>query len=404
MRRNTSRRLSISALFASTLLFAGCGGSGSAPATGGAPLAPAMSSPGVVTTQSGTLTLTFPRSGYGASKTARARSPQYISPNAAAIVITVVSINGVTTLPAGVPSPATVQLSTAPGGNCSISGSTETCVIPVPTPAGSVAYNFQILGPAPANAVLSENNVTQTIVAGTGGTNIATVLLGLVAGVSVAPPSFAFGVPSTAPIIISSLDATGATITGTSGFWQPFTLTDNDTQDGTSLSDGAQHGATVTVMSPNDVVDLVYPGAGLNPPAAFTFTVSGASIPPGYPAAGSETPQGAVAFTGTYVDSLATGGSPSDPNWTAQTLFFGTVSATLPFTATQSGYGGGFTVTLDPTTCGGGTPIVTIASADQKTFNVTANAFGICKATVTGGSGASATLWLSITTANLNIQ
>jgi hypothetical protein len=277
-------------------------------------------------------------------------------------------------------------------------------VIPLPTPPGSVAYNFQILGPAPANAVLSENNVTQTIVAGTNGASVPAVLLGVVAGVSVTPPSFAFGVPSTAPIVILSQDATGATITGLSSFWQPYTLTDNDTQDGTSLTDGAQHGASITVMSPNDVVQLVYPGAGPNPPATFNLTVGGASIPPGFPPAGSETPQGPVAFTGTYVDGVATGGLSTDPNWNAQTLFFGALSSTLPFTATQSGYGGGFTVTPDPTTCDTPTAIATISSADQKTFSVTANAFGTCKLTVTGGSGANATLWLSITTANLNIN
>jgi hypothetical protein len=404
MHRNKGRRLYVSALFAGTLLFAGCGGSGSAPANGGVPSAPASLSPGAVTTQSGTITLTFPRPGTGASANARTRSPQYVSPNAAAIVITVVSVNGVTTLPPGVPSPTTVQLATSgPSQNCSISAGLETCTIPIPMPPGSVAYNFQILGPAPANAVLSENNVTQTIVAGTSGTNVSAVLLGVVAGVSVAPPGFAFGVPSTGQIVILSKDATGATITGLSNFWQPYTLTDNDTQDGTSLTDGAQHGSSVTVMSPNDIVELVYPGAGANPPAPFTFTVSGGSIPPGSPPVGVDTPQGAIAFTGTYVDSVATGGNSGDPNWNAQTLFFGTLPSTLPFTASQPGYGGGFTVNLDPATCGGSTPIATLSSADQKTFNVTAKAVGICKATVTG-SGASATLWLSVTAGNVSVQ
>jgi hypothetical protein len=405
MRRDKSRRLYVCALFAGTLLLAGCGGGGSAPATGSVPSAPATLSAGA-TAQSGTITLTFPRPGSAATANARRRRPQYVSPNAAAIVITVVSVDGVTTLPPGVPSPTTVQLSTPPAAasNCTISGGFESCTIPIPTPPGSVAYNFQILGPAPTNAVLSEGNVTQTIVAGTSGANVATVLLGLVAGVSVAPPSFAFGVPSTARIIISSTDATGATITGSSNFWQPYTLTDNDTLDGTSLTDGTQQGPSVTVMSPNDVVNLVYPGLGPNPPATFTFTVSGASIPPAFPPAGSETPQGAVAFSGTYTDSTATGGNIADPNWSQQTLFFGAINSTLAFTATQSGYSGGFTVTLDPTTCGSGTPIATISSADQKTFNVTANAFGICKATVTGGGGANALLYFSIKTANLSLN
>jgi hypothetical protein len=390
-----------SALIAGALLLAGCGGGGgSAPSSVPEAVAPSGNT-GTAKAQSGTITLRFPARG----TSSHARSPQYVSPSSAAIVITIVSVNGITTLPPGVPSPTTVALSTLPGGNCTVTLGIESCVIPVPTPPGSVVYNLQILGPAPANAVLSENTFTLTILAGANGANYSAALLGLVAGVNLTPPSFAFGVPSNGAVVIQPLDATGATITGTSTFSAPFTLTDNDTQDGTSLTNtnGPQAGASVTVFGPSDVIKLVYPGGGPNPLAPFTLTVSGASIPAGYtPGGGTVTPQGAVAFTGTYVGSAATGVAPGDPNFGAQTLFFATIGQQLTFTATQSSYSGPFTIALDPTTCTG--PVATYTTADQKTFAVTAAALGICKATVTGGSGANATLWLSVTTANFNIQ
>jgi hypothetical protein len=379
-----------------------CGGGSGSPAISALGSTPSLTGSGTAATmaaQTGTITLSFPIPSR-TSGSAHVRAPQYVSPNTASITITVVSVNGSTTLPAGVPSPTTVQLSSAPGGNCTVTFGLESCVIPIPTPPGTVVYHLVLQ--SATGAILSENTVTETIAAGTSGANFPVQLLGLVAGVTVAPPQLVAGTPFSGTLMITSNDASGAPITGSTSFFQPYTLTDNDTSGATSLSvNGGPPMQSVTVTSPTEVVTLNYSGQAITP---FTFTVSGASIPPGSTTAGTEAPQTtAIQFTGTLLDTAATGGVPTDVNWQQSTLFFDSIGQSESFSVSQAGQSS-FSVALDPATCGGSPAVVTVHTTNNVTFNVTANANGICKATVTGSPGVTQSLWFSSTTGSFAVN
>ena len=109
-----TRALAVAAL----LVLTGCGGGGGS----SAPQVPVPLPTSTVTAPhevgKATLTLTIPPAAAPASA---ARAPRYVSPNSAAIQVTINSVDGNTTLPAGVPRTTTVALSSAPGGNCTTS-------------------------------------------------------------------------------------------------------------------------------------------------------------------------------------------------------------------------------------------------------------------------------------------
>jgi hypothetical protein len=384
---------------ASLVLLAGCGGGGgSAPAPQQPPV---QATPAALVPAAGsaTLTLDVPRSSSSAG-----RAPKYVSPNSAKLVVTVLTVNGNAPSATQVPpalNPETFTLSTAAGGNCTVSPSGETCTVTIPAPTGQVTYQFDVFDSA--NNKLSTNTLTYTIAAGSS-PNLQAQLKGIVNTVAVTTPTLTAGTSFSGPITVQAFDASGALITGSAPYNNPFTLTDNDATGATSLTDGGTTGLVVTVGGPNDVVILNFDGEDIDP---FTIT---ATIP-GKPATTVATVQinhSPVTFPGTPNDTQR----PTDPNFNQPTLAFTSIPSTQQFTAAQVGWSDhgthGFTVALDPATCGSGAAaVVTVAPAagtNNRTFNVTSQNPGVCKGTVTGGPPGhpqSGTIWFSVATSQI---
>lgn len=246
--------------FASLFVVAACGSgnSGIAPRDG-APLSNLTSA---------SLTITVPRGPSSAQRT-----PRFVSPNSASILITVLTVNGAAPTAAQVPpavNPTSVALSTAGGGNCTVTTAGETCTVPLPVPTGSVQYLLQVKDAA--SHVLSRNTVTFTVLPGVANQTFTAVLDGVVASVTVQVPAVHAGTAFSGPITVNAFDASGAGIAGAAPYANTFTLTDSDTTGHTSLTVNGVTATTVTVTSPNDVVLLNYDGAP-DPPFTVTATI-----------------------------------------------------------------------------------------------------------------------------------
>jgi hypothetical protein len=374
---------------ASFLLLAACSGGGGSSSSPAVP-APLQTSSPITSGSTATLTLSF-----SLDDLSKGRKPLFVSPNATSIQITVNSVNGNTTLPAGVPRTTTVALSTAPGGNCTVAGSTETCTIPIPAPPGVVSYTFSTFDAS--NNLLASITVSFTIVSGSSNTGLTTTLDGVVKTVPMTVPTLAAGTPQNNPCTIvpfTAKDASGATITGNAPFLFPFTVTDNDNSGHTYLTlNGVGSAGTlvVTVTANSDVVRVCYDGQAVS---SFSLTVSGNGATGG----GGGTVLQPITFSGTTPDDSAHGGTNADPNFNQPTLtFLGPGAATQPFGVSESGYSGTFTAVLDAATCGtGGSAVATIATSDNKNWTVTPKNAGLCKVTVSDTLGQSNVLWIRV--------
>lgn len=201
--------------------------------------------------------------------------PAYFSPNAAALSITVLSVNGSPPTVAQAPvNPTSVALSRAVGGNCTDGYDSWRCTVPLTVPTGAVTYLLQVKD-ATGN-ILARNTVTFTV---PGGTNQAfsAVVNGVVAKVHVFLPTLfpppPFGL-SPSGMTLWVYDASGWIMLGSTPFANAFTLTDDDPTIHTSLTNNGVTGKTITVRAPSDVVIFNYDRTPI--PA---FTVS-ATIPP----------------------------------------------------------------------------------------------------------------------------
>lgn len=333
-----------------------------------------------------------------------ARAPQSTGRVASAassetLTVTINTVNGSTTLPANVP--ATTQIALALGGNCTQSGSGETCTVTIPAPPGTVDYRFDIKDSA--NTVIGTFSLTTTNAPGQ--TSVGNGQPPMVA-VAVKSVSLALNgtlTPGTAAdvaVTVTARDANGSVITGTKDFARPVMLADGESTSATGLAlDGGTLAKTVSIASPAHTVTLHYDGSAI-PPFALTasgdtFPTSSITVTPG---------SGSIAISGTTLDTIAA----SDPNYEQPTLYFDVVGKTRSFTASEPGWsdhGHGFTVTPDPATCGSGaSAIVTVASSDQLTFNVTSANGGLCKLTVSDGLGTSTRVWASVSTATIGVH
>ena len=177
------------------------------------------------------------------------RGPRYVSPNSASLRTTVKTVNGQPPTSTQVPqNPSTTALSTAQGGNCTVTPAGETCTVTIPTPTGTVVYQFDLLDSN--NNVLATNTVTFTIAAGSNNPALAAQLDGVVATVTVTAPNLQPGTSFSGPITVNAYDASGALIVGAAPFANPFTLTDTDGTTHTSLTDGSTTGKSVTDGEP----------------------------------------------------------------------------------------------------------------------------------------------------------
>ena len=363
---------------------AACGGGGSSSGTG---VVQANATPVPANPQSGavSLTLTVPRPG----TLSGARHPSYVS----------TATQSVTIRPQGGPTQTFTIAQSSPA--CATTPGGTTCTFGASAPVG--ADTIAIATFASSNGTgtpLSTATITVTVVSGASNPVTAN-LNGVVASVTTSTPTLDAGTSFSGPITVQAFDAAGAPIVGSAPYANPFTLTDGDASGGTSLTDNATTGLTVTVSGPNDVVILNYDGSAIDP-----FSIS-ATLPGQAAGAGGSTTvtviNQPVTFPGTPSDAVA----PSDPNYHQATLTFSSIPQTLPFTAAQIGWSDhgthGFAVTLDPVTCGtGAAAVVTIAVAagtNNRTFNATSQHAGLCKATVTGGPSAhpsTGTIWFKV--------
>ncbi len=245
-------------LVASLGALAACGG-------GSVPSQQQSNSTASIPTQSATVTLFVPRSGASSS----VRAPRFVSPNAATLIVTTLTVNGNAPTSAQVPpsaNPTTATLSTGTGGNCTAVTGGLSCTVAVPAPTGAVKDSFQLEDGA--SNLLATNVATLNV---TGGSQtFAVQLMGVVRTVTVVAPSLHYGTAFSGPITVSAFDASGAQIVGSAAFANPFTLTDGDATGHTSLTDNATTGTSVTVGSPNDVVILNYDGSNATPTFAIT--------------------------------------------------------------------------------------------------------------------------------------
>ncbi len=348
---------SCSALLIAAIGLAACSGGGGS--TTLAPQPAATTTP--ISGASGTLTLTIPR-----NPNAVRRGPQYVSPNSVSLRTTVKTVDGQPPTSAQAPqNPSTTVLSTGTGGNCTVGPNGETCTVAIPTPSGTVVYQFDLLDVS--GHVLATNTVTLQIAAGSN-PSVQAQLDGVVATVTVTAPNLQPGTSFSGPVTVNAYDASGALIFGSAPFANPFTLTDTDGSSHTSLTDGGTTGKTITDGGPNDVVILNYDGTYV-PSFTITATVNGQTTTSG---------------TVTVLNAPVT----ATPN----TLTF--VSSAGPsqnFTASQPGYNGTFSATSADAT------IATVSpTSGSGTFTVTPHAAGSITITVTGGGGLTTTVTVNV--------
>jgi hypothetical protein len=317
------------AVVASLALLAGCGGGGGSSPAPQQPVTNPTTTP--VTSQSATVNILVPRS----STSSSARAPQFVSPNAATLTVTVLSVNGSAPTAAQVPpsqNPVTAQLSTGTGGNCTAVTGGLSCSVTVPAPTGAVKYGFQLKDSS--SNLLAVNTVTFNVT--TGNQTFSTQLNGVVKTVTVTAPSLNAGQTlSAAPVTVAAFDASGAQIVGSAAYANPFTLTDNDASGHTSLVDGGTTGPTVTVNAPTDAVGLNFDGS--NQTQSFTITAGGGTQAGTSPVSGGGNVIVAT-FSASSTSSLsfATANSADSTSTTTLTMpsaggYSGTETFTNPF-------------------------------------------------------------------------
>ena len=363
-----SRALALAALF----VVAGCGGGGGGATAPQTPITP--SNDQKVTTN---LIIQFPLGVTPAS--AKARRPQYVSPNSTQIRVQVNTVNSAAP-PSWVASDVTTPLVYGAGGNCTVSAGTATCTIPIAAPPGVVNYTITAEDAVP-NA-LARKTQDVTIVQGT--TNTPTVtLLGVVKTVSVVGPTLTANTSQTgASLTVSALDASGAQIVGTANFESAITLTDNDATGTTKLHlNGGGALSAVVTTKPGDAITIDYSGQATN---SFTISASGTGITGGGTITANVFD---VTFTGTTLDDTAHGGLASDVNWSEPTVFFSQASGSLAVSGAEVGFTNApFSQQFDldagngtGNTCGTGGGIATFSASPATTFTITATGVGVCK-------------------------
>jgi hypothetical protein len=195
------------------------------------------------------------------SAAAAVRKPQYISPSAVSLSITV---NG------GAPTIADISGSSP---NCTTTGASRVCTVPLQAPAGNDTFTFgQYDGPNATGHLLGSGTATASVVAGQP-FQIQATLDGTAASIALSigalPPA---GVPGTAALTVTARDAAGNTIIGPGNYTVPITLSVVDQTGQTTLS-----ASTLTAPSATPVTINYAGGLGVN----ATITASAAGATPG---------------------------------------------------------------------------------------------------------------------------
>ncbi|MBD5655444.1 MAG: hypothetical protein IAI50_09765, partial [Candidatus Eremiobacteraeota bacterium] len=354
--------------FAFAFVVAGCGGGGG----GGSTPTPSNF------TTTASLTLVIPP----ATAQSIARKANYISPNTTSIVVVIDNVNGSTTIPPGFATTTTIPLKTGSSGNCgAATAAGETCNVQIPAPAGAVVYTFTILDSA--GQPLATAKAEFTIVKGQANSNLQVVLGGIVASVKFALPSFIAGIRSQGTLTVQAFDASGALIDASAPYAVPIVITDTDSTKHTHLQLNNVIGPQVQVNVASNVVTLLYDGTNNVPAFAINATVGTTTV--GTTGSILIVPYtSAISFSNTTIDT----GETYDPNYGLPTIYFATVGTpsapvTATTTASESGYGGSFTASLDSTTCFPSTgQVASITPSTGTTFTITALNPGVCRVTV----------------------
>jgi hypothetical protein len=250
--------------------------------------------------------------------------------------------------------------------------------------------------------------------------SLAAQLDGIVASVTVSAPHLQPGTSFSGPITVNAFDASGALIVGPAPFAFPFTLTDTDGSNHTSLTDNGSTGKSVSDGSPNDVVILNYDGANI-PSFQITVTINGNTTVGGNVQVGTNptpTPTPSPTPTATPTASptpTATPTATATPTPTP-TPVPGAITATpntlqivgtgpaysQDFHIKETAYAGGFTET---DTCGANASITSAAPAGPDA-TYTATGFGpvVCDATFKDSFNQQVVVHITVTTSDINIQ
>jgi hypothetical protein len=336
------------------------------------------------------------------SRSDAALGPKFVSPNSAYFVSKINSYNGITTFPSWLQQTTTVALTTGNGGNCTVSGSTETCTVSFPTYPGTVSYTFSLEDSA--QAVLATHTGTYKIAQGKN-TVIDVTFQGIPASVAISVPVTEYSHRAfTQHITVTVKDASGAQITS-GDYGAPVTLSTSDTTGATQLSvnqptSTSGFASSVSLTGGIPYVRLQYSGLAIAP---FTLVAKSGSTTIG---SAVVTPVlDPIVPSGTTYDTL----SSTDPNYHQQTLYIDTLtpSPTPSFSLSELGWSNApydktFTVTPDPQKCS--SSVATIASTDDLTFQVTPQSAGYCKLNVSGGGGLTSTVWVSISTVTIGVN
>jgi len=204
----------------------------------------------------------------------------YLSPHTGSVTITLVAVNGVSLAH---PAPA-VPAANVPAG-CVPAGCTVTVA---GVPAANGVDRFVVVtftGPDGTGSIISSGVVDVSVPTGTtqtvgGGSSASLVVGGFVAGISlsVTPTTYIQGKPSSGSVVVSALDATGATIIGNAQFANPIVLglsTTSTTLHFTYPGGKSTYAVTGPLSSP---VPIDYDGASTSVTSVTATSIDGNGV------------------------------------------------------------------------------------------------------------------------------
>ncbi len=279
-----------------SLAVAGCGGGGGGSPTLSPPLpiatpisGPPASGGGATTSKGTTATVTIVESASAQTAVAMeqqyrvargGRSPMFVSPNTAGVVVTATPSGG---------TPQNYVYDVSAGSSlCAVVGTTRTCTVTIEITPGTYAFTMTLYDEAPtgsppaiptsAHALGVSNLGSVTILPNTNNA-IAFAIEGIVAGVSLPGGTTFLSAPSngsshTLGLAVVADDASGATISGTYATPISATLAESGGSGHTVLvKDGIATGTSAALTSSSDTLALQYDGGGA-PGYTTTTTLS----------------------------------------------------------------------------------------------------------------------------------
>jgi len=320
-----------------------------------------------------TVTVVIPKNGTAPTAvhhTKAVRKPSYVTSAVNSIVFTQTTSSG-TVL--GTPN---INIMTIGGAGCVTNSGAQTCTTVLTAPIGQDEWTVQTYAAADGSgSALSFGILATTILAGTG--NVASLTLNpVVASLAFVPISGSANTSpaSTTSVVLNALDATGATIIGST----PFVDRDGnlltihlapDSVLSAQKADGSVATAIITNASENDLAKIAYDGTAMAGTANFTAwapNISSAVFP-----------------------LTLTAGSLTDPSGGQINIGANGTSGTISIS--EVGYAGTFTATPNPACTG----VINVGAASgtgpSASFPLTQIGAGTCTVVITDNHGGSIT-------------